>query len=185
MNIDKTIDIVGQFDIQGIREIVLSLDKEWFDNTQRQDRFPSVQGETVSVFISDHDAIDWNGEDNQTIWFDVQPRLLELVRPIIKSLEDKFNGKVGKCLFIKLPAGKHVYEHTDNGHYLHSVHRCHIPIVTNSSVFFTVDETTINMQEGTCYEINNTLPHKVDNDGSTDRIHLLIDIIPLEKIMRV
>ena len=38
------------------------------------------------------------------------------------------------------------------------------------------------MQEGQCWEINNAKNHSVENNGTTDRIHLLIDIMPNEFI---
>jgi hypothetical protein len=36
------------------------------------------------------------------------------------------------------------------------------------------------MLEGIGYEINNQLPHSVDNPSNEDRVHLIIDILPNE-----
>ena len=104
--------------------------------------------------------------------------LYTLVEPIIRDLEEIHNGKVAKCLFIKLPIGKVVYEHCDSGDYFNAVRRHHIAIQTNPDTFFRIDGEKKNMLIGDCWEINNMKLHFVENNGDTDRIHLLIDIFP-------
>lgn len=44
--------------------------------------------------------------------------------------------------------------------------------------FFGVGDEKINMKSGECWEINNSRTHFVDNNSETDRVHLLIDIMP-------
>ncbi len=54
--------------------------------------------------------------------------------------------------------------------------------MTNDQVLFTVGSQTINMEEGTLYEINNRRKHSVTNRGATDRVHLIVDfVLPGEK----
>jgi aspartyl/asparaginyl beta-hydroxylase (cupin superfamily) len=105
-----------------------------------------------------------------------------LVEPIIKDLEQLYNGKVGKAILTKLKAGKKINGHTDRGNYLDISRRNHIPITTNNKVFFAIGKGLLNMHEGECWEINNMQYHEVINDSEEDRIHLIIDIIPNEYI---
>jgi aspartyl/asparaginyl beta-hydroxylase (cupin superfamily) len=88
------------------------------------------------------------------------------------------DGVVGQALYIKLPAGKIIDPHEDGGDYLYHTCRHHIPIITNPGVGFFIDGETQHMKEGECWEINNNKTHAVFNKGETDRVHLLIDIIP-------
>ena len=53
--------------------------------------------------------------------------------------------------------------------------RFHIPVFTNDGVFFFSRDTRIIMKEGECWYVNVNIPHRVSNEGLTDRIHLVID----------
>jgi len=54
--------------------------------------------------------------------------------------------------------------------------------VTNDAVWFSVGSETINMREGQLYEINNRRLHSVENKGSDDRVHLILDfVLPSER----
>jgi len=53
--------------------------------------------------------------------------------------------------------------------------RLHIPIFTNEGVSFYSEEQLLNMREGECWYVNVNLPHRVENKGVSDRVHLVID----------
>jgi tetratricopeptide (TPR) repeat protein len=57
-------------------------------------------------------------------------------------------------------------------------HRIHLPIVTNEDVVFHVGGEEINMHAGELWEINNGTVHGVENRGTEDRIHLIVDWMP-------
>lgn len=171
----------GNFDISQISKHLDTYSNEWFLNNSRQ-QTSVVHKETTSVFIYDHAAIWSIKEKFNPIKNNSQPQMEKLLQPIIDHLEKIHNGKVGKCLFIKLPAGKNVLEHSDQMDYLGAVRRHHLAIQTNENVLFFVNNESKNMQVGDCWEINNSLKHSVINNGNTDRIHLLIDIMPNEFI---
>lgn len=62
-------------------------------------------------------------------------------------------------------------------------HHVHIPIISNADVLFHVGDTSITMQEGEMWEINNRREHAVENQGAIDRVHLILDyVIPGEKV---
>ena len=46
-----------------------------------------------------------------------------------------------------------------------------------------VDGETINMETGEIWEINNVKRHAVDNNGTTPRINLVVDIMPIWAIV--
>ena len=170
--------IIDRFNVAEIaNEIAFLGESVWRINETRQKEFPNHK-ETQSIFIKDF-PFEWKGHGYQLVDFSISGNLNPLTNKIINKLENHFNGKVGKCLYISLPAGKKVYPHRDYGYYLTNVHRCHIPIITNDRVEFFLNGEIVNMITGVCYEINNFNEHGVDNKGDSDRIHLLVDIIPM------
>lgn len=165
------------FDISKIKAIVEKFDSEWLSDTSRQKLYP-IHTHTNTYFIYSYD-MDWKPGYPYTPELRCdKPELLELVTPIIKSLEKLHYGKVGRCLLIRLEAGKTIEPHSDGGDYLKTSRRHHIPIITNQRVGFQVGDSTIHMRPGECWEINNTKFHSVYNKGAEDRVHLLVDIIP-------
>ena len=82
------------------------------------------------------------------------------------------------AILTKLTARRGIPLHRDHGQWLSNCHRIHMPVVTNDQVFFTVGESTINMQRGVFHEIDNRNTHQVRNASSEDRIHLIIDLLP-------
>jgi hypothetical protein len=168
---------INEFDISNIKLHVESLSDEWLEDTSRQLLFKDQHGKTNSIFVSNF-PLTWNGIGYP---FSVnKTELYNLIKPIISDLETRLGGKVGRVLFTKLLAKSSIPQHQDNGYYLNSVHRCHIPIITNEKIMFTVGDQTINMKHGICIEINNDITHGVINDSDRDRVHLIIDIIPFD-----
>ena len=50
--------------------------------------------------------------------------------------------------------------------------RVHIPIYTNKDSNWIIEDEEIHMEPGWAYLVNTTLPHSVENKGTTNRIHL-------------
>lgn len=167
----------GKFDVSAIADLVSTYSDEWFENNDRQSLY-EVHKETNSVFIYDHSNA-WSLGDKYDLKVnDSQSRMAKLVSPIVETLESIHDGKVGKCIFIKMPPHKNVGEHRDSMDYLGAVRRHHIAIKTNEDVIFFVNKESKNMRVGECWEINNSLFHSVKNNGDSERIHLMIDILP-------
>ncbi len=166
------------YDIESIAEGVTNFSDEWLIDQSRQTatyanrRNPHIN--TKTFVVQDH-SIEWDfGTKIDPVIKDMD--VFNLVVDIVKDLELKFNGVAGRVLLINLSANSDVSEHTDKGDYLSTVKRFHIPIITNESVYYTVNGEQINMKVGECWEINNLKPHSVLNDSDMDRVHLLVDI---------
>ncbi len=114
--------------------------------------------------------------------------LWELVKPIVRYLEKINPGKIHGIIGISnLRAGHTIPEHRDYNNeakdpdflnFLNQTSRYHVPLTTNKNSLFTVGDTTMHMKVGECWEINKGNRHSVRNDGPTDRIHLIIDLVP-------
>jgi hypothetical protein len=166
----------SKYDISVLKNIVEKLDKEWEENTSRQEKTYS-QKDTQSINIVDF-SLQWTPGSTYDPKFVLNnTNLFHEINLIIKDLENKLDGKVGRVLLTKLLPNKKISQHKDYQRYLVLNNRCHIPIITNEKVNFIVGEESINMKEGDCWEINNARVHSVINDSDQDRIHLIVDII--------
>lgn len=77
---------------------------------------------------------------------------------------------------LRLAAGGTIHEHRDYGLGLDlGTVRLHIPLIACPEVEFYVDGLRVLMQEGECWYLDLSLPHRVQNHGNADRIHLVLD----------
>ena len=98
--------------------------------------------------------------------------------PFLRSVIDTFACEKTSVRLMKLNAGALIKEHTDHDMHMEAGEaRLHIPVRTNTDVAFYIQEDRIPMREGECWYLNLSLPHRVHNAGSTDRIHLVIDCL--------
>ncbi len=66
-----------------------------------------------------------------------------------------------------------------------SMIRLTVPIDNNEGVEFFLNDTLAPMKVGECWYLRLMDPHRVINNGTTDRINMTIDIIPNDKIISI
>jgi hypothetical protein len=87
-----------------------------------------------------------------------------------------FQCPVKTVRLLALEPGSFIREHSDNAlGFEDGEIRIHIPIETNPAVEFYVCGQRLLLEEGGCYYVNVNLPHRVNNRGSSARVHLVID----------
>lgn len=173
----------GQFDIDFIKLECQNYDKEWLIDTSRQDN--NVTHHNTNMYQIIYSDYLWQPGTNLDILVVNKLNNLEAekqLKHIFTSMEKHFNGKVCRAEIIKMSGNTKIRKHVDGGQFLQHARRCHVPIKTNPDVYFTVMDNRLNMLEGVWYEINNSLPHSVENNSNEDRIHLIVDIMPLEML---
>ena len=96
--------------------------------------------------------------------------------PNLCNAISEFKCDLSSVRLLKLAPGLSIQEHVDYqlGPEYGSV-RLHIPVVTNPGVEFYLDGKLLTLDEGECWYIDFSLPHRVNNLGDTDRIHLVLD----------
>ncbi len=96
--------------------------------------------------------------------------------PAIQKLMAQLNFKVISARLLNLAAGAVIKPHRDHClGYEDGVFRIHFPIQTNPEVEFILNNERIMMLAGECWYINANYMHSVANNGTSDRVHLVID----------
>jgi hypothetical protein len=97
--------------------------------------------------------------------------------PYVREVLRSFQSPLRAVRFLRLAAGSVIKEHRDYKLSLEEEDaRLHIPVVTNPEVEFFLKGERVIMNEGECWYLNLSEPHRVANRGPTDRVHLVVDL---------
>ncbi|HUP68005.1 MAG TPA: aspartyl/asparaginyl beta-hydroxylase domain-containing protein [Sphingomicrobium sp.] len=108
------------------------------------------------------------------------PHLLSC--PYTLEVMAALGGVWGRSRFMGLGPGAEVPEHIDASYYWRTHLRIHIPVITNPGVIFTCGGTPVHMAAGECWAFDSFRLHDVQNKGSEQRVHLVIDTVGSDKI---
>jgi hypothetical protein len=103
-------------------------------------------------------------------------RQLELC-PYIQEIMGEIGGVWGRSRLMGLAAGAEVPSHIDTHYYWRTHLRLHIPVITNPAVLFTCGGETVHMEAGECWAFDSFRRHRVENKGTEQRIHLVLDTV--------
>lgn len=96
--------------------------------------------------------------------------------PYLRQLLEEFDCPLRSVRLMRLAPGASILEHSDPGLCAEEgTVRLHIPITTNPQVTFRVNRMPVAMAPGEVWYLRLSDPHSVDNNGATDRVHLVID----------
>ena len=114
------------------------------------------------------------GEGSDPGWF-VDTPLLALCPGVVAVLK-RLHCPIGPVRLLRLSAGGRIREHRDAGlSFEQGQARLHVPIITGDDVEFYLDDELVTMTPGECWYLDFDRPHRVQNLGITDRVHLVID----------
>lgn len=98
--------------------------------------------------------------------------------PYFQEALASFQCEVTSARLLKLTAGSVIKEHVDHDLSVDAgTVRLHIPITTHPEVEFYVEQERAVMEPGSCWYLDATLPHRVNNPSPVDRIHIVFDCI--------
>lgn len=81
-----------------------------------------------------------------------------------------------KVMLARLAAGHSIDRHTDAAATNRQVHKIHVPLVTNPKAKMFIADEWFHLQDGRAYEVNNIVPHGVENAGDEDRVHFIFEL---------
>jgi len=94
----------------------------------------------------------------------------------VREILDAIECEKEAVRFMLLAAGARIREHKDYFiGFEDGVVRLHIPVVTSEAVEFYLNNERVEMNAGELWYLDFSQKHRVENNGPTDRIHLVID----------
>lgn len=103
-------------------------------------------------------------------------RLPEAV-PMIFALMAQVRGeRLGRVMINKVCPGGRIFRHADTPEHCNYYSRFHAVLQTSPGALLHCGDEVLNLPVGTIWWFNNKLEHEVVNNGSCDRIHMVIDI---------
>ncbi len=96
----------------------------------------------------------------------------------VPEILESFKCELQTVRFLKLGPGSEIRRHRDyelgpeDGFI-----RVHIPAMTNDKVTFTLDDRPLFLAAGEVWFLNVNKYHSVKNEGTTERVHLVIDCV--------
>lgn len=122
-------------------------------------------GASVQTINANHESVPYPA------WW-----VLPEARPLVFGLMGRVSAtRLGRVLLTRLRPGCRIPPHVDSAP--HSVYyaRHHITLCTPPECYFRVEDEVITMRPGECWLVANSKEHTVWNDGTTERIVLIVD----------
>lgn len=163
------------FDVTAIRNKLEQIPAgKWLES--ERERLFDVHRDTQALLMVHFEDYQYEKPDYRELYVELR----DVLQPVVDYVANYYrnNGFIVRLILAKLVAGGRIPRHTDAGYSLLHCHRVHLPIITNNDVVFHVGGEEINMRAGELWEINNGTVHAVENRGTEDRIHLIVDWMP-------
>lgn len=116
-----------------------------------------------------------NGGDNDDFDGSMAETPHSEASPYIRQVLASFGEVLGRSRLMRLAAGTEVEAHVDFNYHWYTRLRIHIPVITNPGVIFHCADQSVHMKAGECWIFDSWRRHRVMNDSTEDRVHLVID----------
>ena len=136
-------------------------------------RLPGNSALTLITTGGDPDSDERLGPMRPTLWLERCPQLMQVMEAI--------GATWGRSRLMRLAGQAEVTAHVDLDYYWRERMRVHVPIVTQPTVRFICGDAEVNMAEGECWIFDTWRRHRVINDDSRQRIHLVADTVGGER----
>jgi hypothetical protein len=98
--------------------------------------------------------------------------------PTVRAVLEAMPAERNRVRFMRLRAGARILRHSDPIETISPrLLRLHVPILTSPDVHFAVHDIRIQMKPGEVWHVDVRFEHEVHNAGTTDRVHLVVDLI--------
>lgn len=172
----KTVRKLGKVDISQFKKDVLNIPEAiWLGETKNRENDFSVFHHTQHVLFRIH--TDWDDHlkyKTKPLWPIWEKRFMPLINEAVESYGYE-EAEIPKAMLAKLLAGYSVDKHTDSAPRNGKCHKIHIPLITDPSIKFYVEDEPYYLEAGYAYEVNNVAYHHVVNDSKIDRVHFIFE----------
>ena len=103
------------------------------------------------------------------------------VQKLCAQVTELCKGTIIKAALVRMSPGGRIPLHRDGPHESWTqAHRLHLPIITEPEVLFNYTDCSYHLKTNVLTEVNNQVLHSVVHNGTKDRYHLLLDVLPLD-----
>jgi hypothetical protein len=177
VQIDTPIRPLGFVDAARLTDRALAAEESaWYTDNRRQNDY-EVHAQTQSIILVFFTGWPEVAVTHAHGW----DRFNDVAMPVIDEVVARHypaGGLVLRAVLARVLPNCRIDPHVDRHPSFSIAHRIHVPLVTNPQVEFIVGAERITPRPNQAFELNNKLPHSVDNRGDTPRIHLIFDYAP-------
>lgn len=115
------------------------------------------------------------GAPHVAAWYPAFERLHMVRGMIFDVARAVLATAIGGCLITRIPAGKRIYEHEDHGWHAEFYHlKVYVILAANLDCLNHCGGECVVMHPGEVWSFRNDIPHSVENNGTTDRIAMIL-----------
>lgn len=172
----RFIQLPVQFDADVLaREIGTAAESDWM---------PHPAGYAGNDFLP---LISANGDPNdESFEGPMRPTpFLSEERPYLMEVLGALGAVWGRTRLMRLSGRAEVSEHADVNYYWRERMRVHVPIITQPTVSFHCGPEVVHMAAGECWVFDTWSLHRVINDQTHARVHLVADTVGGDGMLRL
>lgn len=165
-------------DVESLRAQLESKSFLWDKNKARRMGPESPHREMTDIWIraNPHPTGGDYTREHDSTWFSAfydLPACRQIIFDVMAAVDGE---RLGDILITKLPPGKQIYPHADDGWHAKYYKKFYIPIKNEPGAIFGFEDGDINPEIGDVWYFENDKLHWVRNDTDTDRIAMIICI---------
>lgn len=170
----KYLQLPFEFDEEKmVSDLKIALAESWSPILNKQDY--DGDWNSIALYAPNGDASNVAAHGNTEV--EIFPTKILEKCSYLSEVIDSFKTTILTARLLKLSVGSVIKPHRDyQMGYENGNCRIHIPITTNDKVTFILGGEKIKLIPGECWYINANYTHSLSNYGTTDRVHLIIDL---------
>lgn len=184
----KNFQIIGTADVLPVLHQLQRQPELWKADTYLRDYPQGPFGDTETVFVrfppaSVTELERGDRDQHECVWMDGSIHL-PAARKLIFDLMARTEGeRIGRVMINKLKCGGRVFPHADTPVHANYWDRYHVVLQSSPGCDFRCGDERVYMPPGQVWWFQNANEHEVINNGSVERIHMIIDIRHSEPVV--
>ena len=174
-------------DVNPFLDEIDSISDAWDLNTGRQDKI-AVQREAQAIPLRGLVKSKINGRERRDVHesrYTNSSKRFVRARRFLQEFATEHYAEMGRAKIVRLMPGRRVYPHIDRGEYYRVRDRYHLILQSSAGSYMKCGDEEIRMREGELWWFDNNEMHEAYNDGDLERIHLIFDMLPLQRYAEV
>jgi Aspartyl/Asparaginyl beta-hydroxylase len=155
----------------------------WNQHRMRKDTDGSPHLPMDDIWLRYNDWKNWTGDheaftkrEHESVWYPAYYALPQ-VKPMIFGLMAAVDGeRLGGALITRVPAGREIAPHKDGGWHVDYYEKFYVQIANPQGCIFECEGEQFEPRQGDVYWFDNRKLHSIKNDGSVDRMTLIVCI---------